>query len=317
MTDQLDESVRYLLDISNRSNTRPLETGTPRQARIDYNAGFPVLQGVREAVVSVEDRQISGPDGLITLRIYRGIGAPSKDGPGLLYLHGGGWVIGNLDSHDEICRWFANLAECTVICPDYRLAPEHKFPAGLTDCAAALAFMAKSATDFGVDARRIAVAGDSAGGNLAAVLALMSRSDAAPRLAAQLLIYPNTDATQTADSYRRYGTGFGLTTTAMKWFRDHYVRTAADIVDWQVSPLLAESTAGAAPAFIATAGYDILMDEGTAYAARLREDGVRVISRHWPGQIHGFVSMGKFIPAARLAIQEAAAAWRSFEGTPD
>ncbi|MDL2398714.1 alpha/beta hydrolase [Rhizobium mayense] len=317
MTEELDEGVRWLLDISNRSNTRPLETGTPRQARIDYNAGFPALQGAKEAVASVEDRQISGPYGPITVRIYRGVGAPPKDGPGLLYLHGGGWVIGNLDSHDEICRWFANLAECTVICPDYRLAPEHKFPAGLMDCAAGLAFMAESATDFGIDLRRIAVAGDSAGGNLAAVLALMSRSGAAPWLAAQLLIYPNTDAAQTADSYRRYATGFGLTATTMKWFRDHYVRTAADIVDWKVSPLRAESAAGAAPAFIATAGYDILADEGLAYASRLRQDGVRVVSRHWPGQIHGFVSMGRFIPVARQAIEEAVAAWRSFEAAPD
>ncbi|MDL2409361.1 alpha/beta hydrolase [Rhizobium calliandrae] len=317
MTDQLDESVRSLLDISNRSNTRSLETGTAQQARVDYNAGFPALQGAKEAVASVEDRQISGPDGSITVRIYRGFGAPSKDGPGLLYFHGGGWVIGNLDSHDEICRWFANLGKCTVICPDYRLAPEHKFPAGLMDCAAALGFMAKSATDFGIDLRRIAVAGDSAGGNLAAVLAVMSRSGAAPRLAAQLLIYPNTDATQTADSYRRYATGFGLTATTMKWFRDYYVRTAADIVDWRVSPLRAESVAGAAPAFIATAGYDILVDEGTAYAERLRQEGVRVVLRHWPGQIHGFVSMGRYVPQARQAVQEAVAAWRSFEEAPD
>jgi acetyl esterase len=317
MTEQLDESARCLLDMSNRSNARPIEAGTPLEARIDYNAGFPTVRGTREAVASVEDRQISGPNGPITLRIYRGIGAPSKDGPGLLYLHGGGWVIGNLDSHDEICRWFANLAECTVICPDYRLAPEHKFPAGLRDCAATLVFMAESAMDLGVDPRRIAVAGDSAGGNLAAVVALMSRSGDAPRIAAQLLIYPNTDATQTTDSYRRYADGFGLTAAAMKWFRDHYVRTAADIVDWKVSPSLAESVVGAAPAFIASAGHDILVDEGMAYAKRLREGGVRVIPRHWPGQIHGFVSMGKFIPAARQAIQEAVAAWRSFEGTPD
>ena len=316
MTEQLDENARRLLEMSNRSKPRPFEAGTPQEARRDYDAGCPTVQGTREEVASVEDRQINGPNGPISLRIYRGIGAPSK-GPGLLYLHGGGWVIGNLESHDEICRWFANLAECTVVCPDYRLAPEHKFPAGLTDCAATLAFMAESAVDLGINPQRIAVGGDSAGGNLAAVVALMSRLGDAPRLAAQLLIYPNTDASQTADSYRRYAEGFGLTSSAMKWFRDHYVRTPADIVDWRVSPLRAETVAGTAPAFVITAGHDILVDEGTAYAKQLRAGGVRVVLRHWPGQIHGFVSMGKYIAEARQAVQEAVTTWRCFEGAPN
>ncbi|MEZ2218392.1 alpha/beta hydrolase [Rhizobium sp. RCC_161_2] len=317
MTEQLDESTRRLLDMSNRSNARPFETGTPQAARIDYDAGCPTVQGARETVASVEDREIDGPNGPIILRIYRGIGARLKNGPSLLYLHGGGWVIGNLDSHDEICRWFANLAQCTVVCPDYRLAPEHKFPAGLMDCAATLAFMAESAADLGIDPERIAVAGDSAGGNLAAVLALMARSGDAPKLTGQLLIYPNTDAAQTADSYRRYGEGYGLTASAMKWFRDHYIPTEADIADWRVSPLRAESVAGVAPAFVITAGHDILVDEGLAYVERLKREGVRVVLRHWPGQIHGFVSMGRYIPAARQAVEEAVEAWRSFEGAPE
>ncbi|AYG69294.1 MULTISPECIES: alpha/beta hydrolase [unclassified Rhizobium] len=312
--EQLDESARRILAMTNRSNGRPFETGTVQQARIDYDANCPTVQGTREEVVSVEDRRIVGPNGPVTLRIYRGIGAPLKDRPGLIYLHGGGWVIGDLESHDEICRWFANLAECTVICPDYRLAPEHKFPAGLTDCAATLAFTAQSAADLGVDPGRIAVAGDSAGGNLAAVLALMSRAGDAPPLAAQLLIYPNTDAAQTADSYRRYAEGFGLTASTMRWFRDHYVRTAADIADWRVSPLKAETVEGVAPAFVITAGHDILADEGIAYAERLRQDGVRTVHRHWQGQIHGFASMGRYVPEARQAIEEAVAAWRRFEG---
>jgi acetyl esterase len=177
--------------------------------------------------------------------------------------------------------------------------------------------MASSAGELGIDPRRIAVAGDSAGGNLAAVLALLSRSGNAPPIAAQLLLYPNTDAAQTADSYRRFSEGFGLTAATMKWFRDHYIREAGDIADWKVSPLRAESLKGAAPAFVAIAGYDILADEGTAYAKRLRDDGVRVVIRPWPAQIHGFVSMGKYIPEARQAVEEAVVGWRSLEVAAD
>lgn len=313
--EKLDESARRVLTITSRSSGGPFETGTPQEARIAYDATCPTLQGAKEAVTSVEDRQIAGPNGPIALRIYRGLGAALKDGPGLIYLHGGGWVIGNLESHDEICRWFANIARCTVICPDYRLAPEHKFPAGVNDCAATLTFVTESAASIGIDPARIAVAGDSAGGNLAAVLALMSRRGEAPPIAAQLLIYPNTDAAQTADSYRRYAEGFGLTAATMRWFRDHYIRTTADIADWRVSPLRAETLAGVAPAFVATAGHDILVDEGMAYAERLREEGVPMVLRHWPGQIHGFVSMGRYVAEARRAVEAAVAAWHSFEPT--
>jgi acetyl esterase len=313
MVGEIDKGARRVLDMSVKDRPRPFETGTPEEARIAYDASCPVLQGDREVVASIEDRRIAGPNGLITVRIYRGIGAPAENGPGLLYLHGGGWVIGNLESHDEICRWFANLAACTVVCPDYRLAPEHKFPAGLMDCSATLVFMASSAGELGIDPRRIAVAGDSAGGNLAAVLALLPRSGDAPPIAAQLLLYPNTDAAQTADSYRRFSEGYGLTAATMRWFRDHYIREVGDIADWKVSPLRAESLRGAPPAFVAIAGYDILADEGTAYAKRLEDDGVRVVIRFWPAQIHGFVSMGKFSPDARQAVEEAVAAWRSLE----
>ena len=316
MTEQLDESARRLLDLGRGSKPRAFEDGTPERARRDYNAGFPSVQGARETVASIEDRQIDGPNGPINLRFYRGTGAPSRDAAALLYLHGGGWMLGNLDSHDEICRWFANIAQCVVICPEYRLAPEHKFPAGLADCAATLTYMAQDAVDLGIDPLRIAIAGDSAGGNLAAVLALMARSGEVPPLAAQLLIYPNTDAAQTADSYRRYGEDLGLTSSTMRWFRDHYIRGDTDIFDWKVSPLRAESLAGAAPAFVLVAGHDILADEGLAYAERLQADGVLLVLRQWPGQIHGFVSMGKYIPVAQQAIEEAVAAWRSFEEVP-
>lgn len=313
----LDPDALRVLEIGRAAGGEPFETGSVAAARAAYNASFPTLQGEHEPVATTLEQQIDGPNGPVTLRIHRGIGAPQSGAPALLYLHGGGWVIGNLDSHDEICRLMANLGNAVIVCPDYRLAPEHKFPAGLKDCLATLCFMAENTTDLGIDIRRIGVAGDSAGGNLAAVLALLAREGLAPPLAAQLLIYPNTDARQTSDSYRRFGDGFGLTATTMAWFRDHYVRTPDDIMDWRVSPLLAPDLAGVAPAYVALAGCDILADEGTAYAARLQAAGVPVILRQWPGQIHGFVSMGRHIPAARQAVAEAVAAWRHFEKVAD
>ncbi|MBZ9738959.1 MULTISPECIES: alpha/beta hydrolase [unclassified Mesorhizobium] len=303
----LDPDALRILEIARAACGEPFENGSVAAARAAYNASFPTQQGEHEPVAATSQQQIDGPNGLVTIRIHRGIGAPRSGARAVLYLHGGGWVIGNLSSHDEICRWLANLGNTVIVCPDYRLAPEHKFPAGLEDCAAALRFMAGNAGDLGIDPARIAVAGDSAGGNLAAVLALLARDGLAPPLAAQILIYPNTDARQTADSYRRFGDGFGLTAATMAWFRDHYVRTPDDIADWRVSPLLASSLAGVAPAFVVTAGHDILADEGTAYAERLRADAVPLVLRHWPGQIHGFVSMGRHILAARQAVSEAAA----------
>ncbi|QKC80118.1 alpha/beta hydrolase [Mesorhizobium erdmanii] len=302
----LDPDALRVLEIGRAAGGEPFENGRVAAARAAYDASFPTQQGEHEPVAATSQQAIDGPNGPITIRIHRGTGAPRTGARAVLYLHGGGWVIGSLNSHDEICRWLANLGNAVVVCPDYRLAPEHKFPAGLEDCTAALRFMAENAGELGIDPARIAVAGDSAGGNLAAVLALLARDGQAPPLAAQILIYPNTDARQTADSYRRFGDGFGLTAATMAWFRNHYVRTPADVTDWRVSPLLASSLAGGAPAFVVITGHDILADEGMAYAERLQADGVPVVLRRWPGQIHGFVSMGRHIPAARQAVSEAA-----------
>jgi acetyl esterase len=311
MKDRLDPGAAHVLALGRAANHPPFEQGTVNEARAAYDAGCPTLQGDREPVAAIEDRTIAGTGGPIPLRIYRGVGAPTKDAPALLYLHGGGWVIGTLESHDEICRWFANIGACIVFCPDYRLAPEHKFPAGLEDCVSALAYVVEQASALGIDPDRIAVAGDSAGGNLAAVLSLLARDGVAQKISAQLLLYPNTDAGQTTDSFVRFSEGYGLTASTMRWFRDHYVRDAADIGDWRVSPLRVGNVVGLPPAFVAIAGQDILADEGEAYARRLAEAGVPVVLRRWQDQIHGFVSMGRHIPAARRAVEEAVAGWRS------
>jgi acetyl esterase len=187
----------------------------------------------------------------------------------------------------------------------------------LEDCVSALAYVVGQASALGIDPDRVAVAGDSAGGNLAAALSLLSRDGAAAKISAQLLLYPNTDAGQTADSYVRFSQGYGLSASTMRWFRDHYVRNAADIGDWRVSPLIVENIKGVPPAFVAIAGHDILADEGEAYARRLAEAGIPLILRCWPDQIHGFVSMGRHIPAARRAVEEAVAGWRSFVNHAD
>ena len=292
---------------------RPFEDGTPEEARRAYDASMPHLQGDCDLGVTTEDRVFLGPAGPLRIRVLRGERAPTRDAPAVVYCHGGGWVIGNLDSHDDICRSLAQAADAVVVCPDYRLAPEHKFPAAIEDCCAALRHVHEHAGAFGIDATRIAVAGDSAGGNLATVLGLMGRDGRIPLPAAQLLFYPNTDARQTSESYRRFAEGYGLTAVTMAWFRDHYVRDRSDVTDWRVSPLLAASLQGVPPAFVALAECDILLDEGDAYAARLAAAGVPTVVRRWRGQIHGFISMGRYVTAARTAVADAVAAWRRFE----
>ena len=308
----LDPQAAEVLALGARSPSPPFEDGTPEAARRAYRKSYLALRGDLEPVAETRDVAIDGPGGPIPVRIHRGIGAPAEGAPALLYLHGGGWVIGDLDSHDDICRWFANAARCAVVCPDYRLAPEHRFPAAIEDAGAVLSHMVAEAPALGINAAHIAVAGDSAGGNLAAVLAIQSRNGTVPPLEAQLLLYPNTDAGQTADSYRRFAEGYGLTRRTMRWFRDQYVRSEADIADWRVSPLRADRLNGAPPAFVALAGQDILHDEGAAYAERLRRAGVPLAVRRLSDQIHGFASAGRYIDAARRTVLEAADAWADF-----
>ncbi|MXN53695.1 alpha/beta hydrolase fold domain-containing protein [Shinella sp. AETb1-6] len=287
---------------------KPVEDCTPAEARKQYLDGFAAIQCPPESVEQTAERDACG----IRVKVWRGRSAPRDAAPALLYLHGGGFVIGAPETHEDICRILANAAGAVVVSPDYRLAPEHPFPAAIEDCAATLHWMKEQAASLGIDATRIAVAGDSAGGNLAAIIALLARDRQVPNVLGQMLIYPVTDQRQTSDGYRRFATDFGLTAEAMRWFRDHYVPDEDRRMDWRASPLLVPSLQDVAPAFVVLAGHDVLFDEGLAYAKRLEAEA-SARCRIWPGQIHGFVSMSRAIPEAREALDAVLDAWREMD----
>lgn len=269
---------------------------SPAEARAAYAAGRPLLQSPPEDVADVRDLAIAVPGGPLPLRIYRGEGCgETGPQPCLLFLHGGGWVIGDLDSHDGLCRRLANAARCRVVAVDYRLAPEHPFPAALDDAAAALRWLVGEAGALGIDPARLAIGGDSAGGNLAAVLALMGRDGLVPATAFQMLLYPVLDVTMTSASYARVTGGVPLTAATMRYFADHYLPTGLDRTDWRVSPLRAASLAGTPPAFVLTVAEDPLAAEGRDYAARLEAEGVRVTALHLSDHIHGMLMMGQVL----------------------
>lgn len=307
----LDPGARRVLDLIREVGRPPLHTLTPAEARAASAASRPVLQPDPPAVAEVEDLTCPGPAGPIRLRHYRGLGTdPAGALPCLVYLHGGGWVIGDLDSHDQLCRTLANHAGAAVIAVDYRLAPEAPFPAAVEDAAAAYRFVVTEAARLRIDPARIAVGGDSAGGNLAAVLALMGRDGSVPAPGFQVLLYPVTDMAATAPAYQRFTEGYVLTAATMRWFIDHYIADPAHRYDWRASPLRAATLAGTAPAFVMTCGHDPLVDEGIAYARRLDEEGVHVTHLHVADQLHAYLTMGRFIPASGLTLRQVAAALR-------
>ena len=265
-----------------------------------------------EAVAQVENRTIPGPAGEIPVRIY----APALDGTraGVVWYHGGGWVIGNLDGADYGARMLANAADAVVVSVDYRLAPENKFPAAADDSFVALAWVAEHAASLGIDPRRIAVGGDSAGGNLAAVVANKARKLGTPAVAFQALIYPVTNYDFGTKSYAENGEGKLLTRASMEWFWGHYLRDASDGENALASPLRETDLTGAPPALVITAEYDPLRDEGEAYAARLRAAGVPVESQRYEGQIHGFYANPAIDDGAAAVHQVAAALRRAMPG---
>ena len=309
----LDADARAVLDAQAAMGRPPLDSLPVEIAKSGFLETCPLLQGPREAVSAVQDITIAGPGGPLPLRVYRGQGCAVEQAPALVFFHGGGWVLGNLESHDTICRWIANDLAGVVLAVDYRLAPEHPFPAAIEDAAAAVRHAHQNARHLGIDPARLAVGGDSAGGNIAAVMALMARDGALPPIAFQMLLYPVTDVSGDQDSYRHCAEGFGLTTAAMRWFHGHYLGKSGRPEDWRISPLRAADVSGLAPAFVLTAGYDPLHDEALAYAHRLGGAGVPLRLDENPGQIHGFISMDRFIAAARPAVTRAADFWREVE----
>jgi len=282
------------------------ETLTPPEAREYYMQARLVANPEPPELLSAESLAIPAPHGRIPARIYTPKKLRKADGlaPGLVFFHGGGWVIGNLETHDVVCRKLAHEGEMIVMSVDYRLAPEHRFPAAVEDAVTATKWLAANAKALGVDASRLVVGGDSAGGNLAAVVSLDARENG-PRLAGQLLVYPATDFSRKHPSHSEPETSILLTHTVVTWFMNNYLGDA-DINDWRASPARARTLADLPPAYVLTAGADPLRDEGDEYAARLKEAGVAVTYRHFPGQFHGFFTMGKLLNQANIAVGEIA-----------
>lgn len=280
--------------------------GRPIEATRAVMNASRILKKKGEPVAEVRDASFAGPGGELKLRIYR----PVRDGilPVVVYYHGGGWALGGLDSHDNLCRAVSNAARALVVSVDYRLAPEHPFPAAVDDAYAGLVWAHANARSLGGDPERLAVAGDSAGGNLAAVVAVLARDRRGPRISQQILIYPATDSAHlTTESHRNFAQGYYLTKSYIEKFREMYVPDKGSWSDPRVSPLLTRELRGLPPALVITAQFDPLRDEGEAYAQRLRESGVGVRIRRFAGLIHGFLSMDRLFPQVQEAVELIAA----------
>jgi acetyl esterase len=300
----LHPQARALLKLMEEKGVPPTHTLAPPDARAFYRERRTFTQPDPPEVAAVRDLEARGPAGPIPLRSYRPAGSRADDVlPVLVYYHGGGWVIGDLDTHDVLCRQLCNLSGCAVVAVDYRLAPEHRFPAALDDALAATRWVRSQAGALKIDASRLAVGGDSAGGNLAASVALAARDAGDLPIAFQLLIYPATDQRRGWPSHTANGQGYLLTKDSMDYYHDHYLPDPAQDQDWRASPLLADSHAKLPPAFVLTSGYDPLRDEGLQYAHALSAAGNRATLVNFERQIHGFITMGRVIDEANVAVQ--------------
>jgi acetyl esterase len=312
----LHPQCRFVLDQMAAAGGPPMEQMTPQELRADRAAKADAMAAMAsplQKVARVENRTIPGPAPgpaqPIPVRVYW----PETGTilPALVYYHGGGWVIGNLDSVDRTCRALANASGCVVISVDYRLAPEHKFPAAVEDADAAVRYVAEHAGEFDIDPNRIAVGGDSAGGNLAAVACLIARDRGGPKIAFQLLVYPVTDNADERPSMHEFAQGYLLTRPAMEYFWDHYLARPEDGRHPHASPVRAESLAGLPPAMVITAECDPIRDQGEAYARHLRESGVPVSAKRYDGAIHAFFNLAGVVDSGRQAIADAGAALKT------
>jgi acetyl esterase/lipase len=303
----LDPQAQKIVDALAALNLKPVEESTPDEARESMRSRTAAL-GPVEDVAATADHRVPVAGGEIAVRVY----SPGEVGPhpALVFFHGGGWVIGDLTTHDGICRSLTNAARCVVASVDYRLAPEHRYPVAAEDSYAAFRWVLGHAAALGVDPRRVAVGGDSAGGNLATVVSLMARDRGTPLPIFQALVYPVTDCDLDTASYRENATGYVLTREGMRWFFRHYLAREEQGREPYAAPLRAASLAGLPPALVQTAECDPLRDEGEAYAARLRDAGVPVTFTRYSGMFHGFLRMTNILDKARAARDEIAGALR-------
>jgi acetyl esterase len=314
----LDAETRMLLDLMEAAT----KAGRPKLETLPHAIGRQAVDKMSEdseadppEVAETIDGAFDGPGGAIKYRRYRPLGVEAGSLPTLIYYHGGGFVIGTIETHDSTCRRVANRSRCQVISIDYRLSPEHPFPAPIDDGIAAFRHIRDKAAAFGADAARLAVGGDSAGGAVAAVVCQAMRDAKEQGPAFQMLIYPATDSSQESGSRQEFAEGYFLSKGLMDWFWKAYVPAGTDLADLRLSPLLAKDFAGLPPAFVLTAGYDPLRDEGRAYADRLIDAGVKTTYVNYPGTIHGFFTLTRFLKQGLKANDEAAAVMGAFFGT--
>jgi acetyl esterase len=306
---ELDVQLQALLWLIERLKVPPMGGGDVAQARAAMERSAPTLDLGAARDVAAYDRTVPGADGPLRARVYVPLSAPATNAPGLVFFHGGGWVVGSIESHDRVCRALARRAGVVVVSVDYRLAPEHPFPAAPKDAIAATRWVLANAPSLGVDAARVAVGGDSAGGNLAAVVAQALRDDER-RPAFQLLVYPATDLTRALPSHALFRDGYFLGKDATDWYIGHYVRDRRDETDPLASPLFAADFSRLPPALVLIGGFDPLRDEGRAYAEKMRAAGVKVELDCTAGQVHGFFHFAGAMRSGERAIQLAAARLR-------